>query len=37
MKFGVELQHYVVSPDRFGPDWLVRFSFVPLVYGQLFE
>jgi hypothetical protein len=37
MKFGIELQHYVVSPDRFGPEWLVRFSFVPLVYGQLFE
>ena len=37
MKLGLELQYYVVSPDRFGPEWLLRFSFTPLVYGQLFE
>lgn len=37
MKLGVELQYYVVSPDRFGPEWLLRFSFTPLVYGQLFN
>ena len=31
IKLGVELQHYVVSPDRFGPDWMLQFNFTPVL------
>jgi hypothetical protein len=30
-KLAFELQYFVVSPDRFGPEWLFRFSFVPVL------
>jgi len=31
IKFAAELQHFVVSTDRLGPDWLLRFSIVPVI------
>ena len=30
-QFGVEYQHYVKSPDLFGPDWQIMFSVSPVV------
>jgi len=33
MKMAIELQKFVVSPDRFGPDWLLRFSLTPVFSG----
>ena len=37
VKMGVELQKYVVSPDRFGPDWLFRFSLTPVLSTRLLD
>ncbi len=37
MKLGVELQYYVVSPDRFGPEWLLKFNFIPFLSKSLLE
>lgn len=34
MKLGFELQKYVVSPDRFGPDWLFKLSFTPVISSK---
>lgn len=31
IKFAVELQHFVVSTDRLAPEWLLRFSIVPVI------
>jgi len=30
-QFGVEYQHYIESPDLFGPDWQIQFSISPVV------
>ena len=30
-QFGVEYQHYIKSPDLFGPDWQIQFSISPVV------
>jgi len=30
LKLAFELQHYVVSPDSLGPQWLATFSFTPV-------
>jgi hypothetical protein len=27
MRMAFDLQHFIASPDRFGPDWLFRLSF----------
>lgn len=35
MKLGVEYEHYVVTPDRFGPDCNVRLNFVPFVSTKM--
>lgn len=35
VKFGIELQYYVVKPDDFGPEWNLRFIFVPVVQSPL--
>ena len=37
MKLGVELQHYIESPERFGPEWLLRVNFIPLVSTKFFQ
>ena len=37
MKIGVELQYYVVSPDRFGPEWLLKINFIPFVSTRLLQ
>ena len=34
-KFGGELNYYVEQPDAFGPDWMVVFSFGPVVVNRL--
>jgi len=31
MKMAFEIQNYVVSPDRFGPEWLLKISFTPVI------
>jgi len=31
LKIAVELQNYVVSTDRLAPEWLLRFSIVPVI------
>jgi hypothetical protein len=31
MKLGVELNYYVVSPDRFGPEWMIQLRYTPVV------
>lgn len=31
MKFAMELQHYVVTPDRFGPEWMLQIKYIPFV------
>ncbi len=28
-KFALELQHYLVSPDRYGPEWMLSFNITP--------
>ncbi len=30
-KFQLQVQKYVVQPDTFGPDWLVKFTVTPVV------
>jgi hypothetical protein len=30
-KFAFQVQKYVVTPDTFGPDWLVKFTITPVV------
>ena len=30
-KFSFQVQKYVVTPDTFGPDWLVKFTVTPVV------
>ena len=30
-KFGLQVQKYVVQPDAFGPDWLVKFTLTPVI------
>jgi len=35
VKMSVELQKYVVSPDRFGPDWFLRFNLTPVLSTKL--
>lgn len=29
-----EIQNYLSSPDAFGPDWLLRFNFTPVVWNR---
>jgi len=31
VKIGMEVYHYIKQPDKFGPDWQIRFFFVPVV------
>lgn len=33
-KLAFEIQNFVVSPDRFGPEWLFRFAFTPVFSSQ---
>lgn len=35
MKFGLELQKFVVSTDRFGPDWQINFNLTPVMSSKL--
>ena len=35
IRFGVELQHYVVSPERFGKKWLLKFNLTPVLSARL--
>ena len=35
IKYGLELQYYVVQPDDFGPQWNLRFIFVPVVQSPM--
>ena len=35
LKMGFEIQKFVVSPDRFGPDWFLRVSFTPVISTKL--
>jgi hypothetical protein len=37
LKLAAELQKYVVTPDRFGPDWMVRFSLIPVLSTKLLQ
>jgi len=37
LKFAAELQKYVVSPDRFGPDWMLSFSVIPVLSTKLLQ
>ena len=34
-KLAFDIQHYVVSPDRFGPEWLFTFSLTPVLSSKL--
>ncbi len=34
-KFQFQVQKYVVTPDTFGPDWLVKFTITPVVKNVL--
>ncbi len=27
----IQYWHYIESPDAFGPDWLIRFNFTPVI------
>lgn len=36
LKLGFEIQHYVVSPDSLGPQWLLTFSATPVI-GNPFQ
>ena len=31
VKFGVEAQYYVVSPDGYGKDWRIQFTIAPII------
>jgi hypothetical protein len=35
MKFAFEIQNFVVSPDRFGPEWQFMLNLTPLISTQL--
>ena len=35
MKFAFEVQNFVVSPDRFGPEWQFMLNLTPLISTQL--
>jgi len=35
LKMGFEIESFVVSPDRFGPDWQLRVSFTPVLSTRL--
>jgi hypothetical protein len=35
MKLAFDIQNYVVSPDRFGPEWLFTLSFTPVISTKL--
>ncbi len=35
VKLGVEIQNHVVSPDRFGPEWLVNLNLTPVISTRL--
>ena len=37
VKAGIELQNYVVSTDRLAPEWMLRFSLVPVIPGRYLE
>jgi len=37
MKLAIDLQYYVVSPDRFGPEWLLRFGVTPVFSSKLLQ
>ncbi len=37
MKLAVELQHYVVTPDRFGPEWMLQVRYIPFVSTRLLD
>jgi len=37
MKLALEVEYFVVSPDRFGPEWLFSFSFVPVLSTRLLD
>ena len=31
IRIGAEVQYYVHQPDDFGPEWNIRFFFIPVV------
>ena len=33
-RLGVEVQKYLASPDAFGPDWLLKFNFAPVIWDR---
>ncbi len=35
IKFQLQLEKYVVTPDDFGPDWLLKFSVTPVVANPI--
>lgn len=35
MKVGVELQYFIVSPERFGKEWLLKFNLTPVLSTRL--
>ncbi len=37
VKWGFELQYYVVTPDTFGPEWNLRFLFAPVIPKPAFS
>ena len=37
MKLAMELQHYVVSPDRFGPEWMLQVRYIPFISTRLYD
>jgi len=30
-KFQAQVQYYVEQPDAFGPEWLLKFTFTPVI------
>jgi hypothetical protein len=34
LRFTAEVQYFVASTDRFGPDWLYSFSVSPIIPGK---
>jgi len=34
-KFAAQVQYFVEQPDAFGPDWLLKFTFTPVVQNKL--
>jgi hypothetical protein len=35
VKLGLEIQNHIVSPDRFGPEWLVNLNLTPIISTRL--